>query len=143
MTRIKIELPDHFSYVTDIPIRITDLNYGGHVGNDTVLSLLHEARVRFLQHHQYSELDMGGASLIMGDVGIEFKSEIFYGDVLKAHVTAGGFSRVAFDLFYKLEKETAGKTVLVAAAKTGMVCYDYKLKKIIPVPGEVKIKLGN
>lgn len=143
MTRIKIELPDHFSFVTEIPIRITDLNYGGHVGNDTILSIIHEARVRFLRYHHYSELEMGGVSLIMGDAGIEFKSEIFYGDVIRAHVTAGSFTRVAFDLFYRLEKETAGKTILVAVAKTGMVCYDYKQKKIVAVPEEVKARLGD
>jgi len=36
MARIKILLPEHFSFSCSIPIRITDLNYGNHVGNDTV-----------------------------------------------------------------------------------------------------------
>jgi len=34
MQRIKIDLPEFFSFTTPIKIRITDLNYGGHVGND-------------------------------------------------------------------------------------------------------------
>ena len=46
MARIKLTLPERFPFTTTIPIRITDLNYGGHVGNDTVLALLHEARVQ-------------------------------------------------------------------------------------------------
>ena len=141
MPRIKIELPDHFSFTTEIPIRITDLNYGGHVGNDTVLSLIHESRVRFLRSHGYNELNTGGAGLIMGDVSIEFKNEIFYGDTIKASVAAGEFSRVAFELFYKLEKENEGKNTLLAIAKTGMVCYNYALKKIMQVPEEVKLKM--
>jgi len=143
MARIKIGIPEKFNFNTDIPIRITDLNYGGHVGNDTVLSIIHEARVRFLQHHGFTELNMAGTGLIMSDVAIEFKNELFYGDTIKAFITVGDFSKAGFDIFYKLEKETNGKTVLVALAKTGMVCYNYSLKKIAPVPNEAIGKLNS
>ncbi len=143
MPRIRIELPEQFSFTTTIAVRITDLNYGGHVGNDTILSLIHEARVQFLRHHGYSELDLGGAALIMGDAAIEFKSELFYGDLIRASVAAGEFSRVGFALFYKLEKGSEGNGVLaVAFAKTGMVCYNYTLKKLVSVPEAVIAKLA-
>ena len=99
MARIKIELPGEFQLSTNLPIRITDLNYGGHVGNDTILTLVHEARVQFLRHYGYDELNMGGASLIMSDAAIEFKAELFYGDAVTAFVKAGEFSRAGFDLF--------------------------------------------
>ena len=141
MARIKIEIPPKFNFTTEIPIRITDLNYGGHVGNDTILSIIHEARVRFLNHHGYKELNIGGVGLIMSDVAIEFKNELFWGDTVKASVTATDFSKVGFDILYKLEKETEGGTKLVALSKTGMVCYDYGLKKIAPVPTGVVDKL--
>jgi acyl-CoA thioesterase FadM len=141
MARIKIDLPEQFSFSTIIPVRITDINYGGHVGNDTVLSLIHEARVQFLQQLGYGELDLAGVGLIMSDVGIEFKQELFYGQSIKASVTASDFTKISFDLYYKLETETAGKTVLVATAKTGMICYDYSKKKIAAIPDEVKEKL--
>jgi acyl-CoA thioester hydrolase len=142
MARIKIELPAHFSFTTNIPVRITDLNYGGHVGNDTVLSIIHEARVQFLKHFGFDELNAAGAGLIMSDVAIEFKNELFYGDIIKASVIANDFSKVGFDITYKLEKENAGKDTLVAAAKTGMVCYNYALKKIMIVPEELKLRLS-
>ena len=98
MARIKIELPEEFTFSTKIPIRITDLNYGGHVGNDTILGLIHEARVQFLKSFGYAELNVEGVSLIMSDAGIEFKAELFYEDVMTAFVTATNFSRVGFDL---------------------------------------------
>jgi acyl-CoA thioesterase FadM len=141
MARIKVDLPDQFTFSTTIPIRITDLNYGGHVGNDTVLSIIHEARVQFLQQFGYGELNMAGLGLIMSDVAIEFKQELFYADQVKVAVAANDFTKVAFDLYYKLEKETAGKTVLIAVAKTGMVCFDYERKKVAAIPEEVKINL--
>jgi acyl-CoA thioesterase FadM len=141
MARIKIELPEEFSFETIIHIRITDLNYGNHVGNDTILSILHEARVQWLQYFGYGELNFGGLGLIMSDVAIEFKNEVFYGEKIIASVTASEFSKFAFEVYYKLEKESADKRILVASAKTGMVCYDYSAKKIAGVPEEVKKKL--
>jgi len=142
MARVNIHLPDTFSFTCRIPVRITDLNYGGHAGNDTVLSIIHEARMQYLQSLGYTEMQFAGTGMIMVDVAIEFKSELFYGDVVIAAVTADGISRIGFELFYKLEKETGGKKVLVAAAKTGMICYDYSAKKIVslPVAAEQKLK---
>jgi acyl-CoA thioester hydrolase len=142
MSRVKIELPEKFSFSTLIPIRITDLNYGNHVGNDTILSILHEARVQYLKHHGLDELNFGGPGLIMSDVAIEFKNELFYGDKLIAWVTAAGFAKVAFEIYYKLEREKDNEKKLVVAAKTGMVAYDYDLKKIVAIPEPVKEKLS-
>ena len=141
MARIKIDLPDNFSFSTSIPIRITDINYGGHLGNDTILSLIHEARIQFLKTHDYTEIEFEGVGMIMSDVGIEFKNELFYGDVVIASVTASDFSKVSFDIYYKLEKIQDDKRVLVVIAKTGMVCFDYKNKKIANVPEKARTKL--
>ena len=101
MARTRIEMPQHFDFCTNIPIRITDINYGGHVGNDAILSLLHEARMQFLKQHGFTEMNFGGVGLIMSDVTIEFKREMFYGDALMAYITASNFSRSGFDIFYK------------------------------------------
>ena len=142
MARVRIQLPETFSFTTTIPIRITDLNYGNHVGNDSILSIIHEARVQFLKHFGLEELEFNGAELIMSDVVIEFKNELFYGDILIASVTATEFSKVAFEIYYKLEKETEGKNIPVAFAKTGMVCFDYNTRKIAAVPEEARKKLA-
>ena len=140
MARIKIDLPAKFSFSTNIPIRITDINFGGHVGNDTILSIIHEARAKFFTHFGYTELDFGGVGTIMSDVAIEYKDQIYYGDEVYASVAVGEISKVAFDLFYKLEKKSSnGKDSTVAFAKTWMVCYDYDKKKVAVIP-EAAIK---
>ena len=142
MARIKIDLPSKFSFSTNIPVRITDINFGGHVGNDTILSLVHEARAQFLTHCGYTELNFAGAGTIMSDVAIEYKNQTYYGDSIMASVAVGEITKVAFDLFYKLEKFSAnGKLVPVAFAKTWMVCYDYELKKVTAIPGEAIKKI--
>lgn len=132
-------MPAHFSFSTKISIRITDLNYGGHVGNDSFLSLIHEARQQFLRSHGYAELAIAGTGLIMADVAIEFKKELNYGDVVKISVAADGFDKFGFDLFYKMELENGA---LAGKAKTGMLCYDYSAKKLVAVPAQVTEKLS-
>lgn len=142
MARIKIDLPDKFSFTATIPIRITDINFGGHVGNDTILSIVHESRAQFFTHCGYHELDFAGVGTIMSDVAIEYKSQIYYGDEIIASVATGEITKVAFDLFYKLEKRTSnGDLIPVAFAKTWMVCYDYGQKKVVAIPEEAIKKI--
>jgi len=142
MNRIKIELPETFLFATTLRIRLTDLNYGGHVGNDSFLSLIQEARQQYLQSFGYKELAIGGTGLIMADAAIEFKRELNYGDEVKISVTAADFDKLGFDLFYKLEVIQGEKWILAGKAKTGMMCYDYTAKKKVSVPDEVVRKLS-
>jgi acyl-CoA thioesterase FadM len=141
MERIKLNLTTQFSFSTIIPIRITDLNYGGHVGNDSFLTLIHEARQQFLKSFGYAELQFAGAGLIMADAAIEFKRELNYGEAVKVSVAATAFNKLGFDLHYLLEVEENGQPVLAGKAKTGMLCYDYSLKKVVTVPEEAIRKL--
>lgn len=78
----------------------------------------------------------------MGDVAIEFKKELFYGDIAIVSVTAADFERVSFDLLYQLETKKDDKRILIARAKTGMVCFNYETQKITSVPQEAKEKLA-
>ena len=131
MARIKLKLPEKFYYTAMIEVRITDLNYGGHLGNDTILSIIHEARVRFLNSLGYSETDIEGIGIIMSDAVIVYKNQAFYGDRLKIEIGAGEFSRKSCDFFYRISKE---ENVIVALCKTGIVFYDYQSKKPVRVP---------
>ena len=131
MQRIKINLPENFNFSTVIKIRITDLNYGGHVGNDSFLSLIHEARQQFLNYFGYSELKIENVSLIMADAAIEFKKELNYGDEVKISVTVTAFDKFGFDIFYKLEiiNETGfifiKRRTIVNSNK--IVCWSFRL----------------
>ncbi|HEY0733205.1 MAG TPA: thioesterase family protein [Chitinophagaceae bacterium] len=138
MARIKLTPPSEFQFFTEIPIRITDLNYGNHVGNDSILSIIHEVRVQYLESYQLKELEFAGVSLIMSDVVIEFKNESFYGDTIKAFARAVDFSSAGFDIYYKLITEKNKVTKTIAIAKTGMVCFDYSSRKVVKVPDEAK-----
>jgi acyl-CoA thioester hydrolase len=142
MAKISIDIPASFSFTTNIPVRITDINYGGHLGNDAFLSLIHEARMQYLKNYGLSELDFAGIGLIMRDAGIEFRDELFYGDIVIASVIATEFTKASFEIYYKLEKEVDGTKKLVAIAKTGMIGYDYSKKKIAALPTSAVSKLS-
>ncbi|MDQ4141039.1 MAG: thioesterase family protein [Bacteroidota bacterium] len=141
MGRIKIDLPTTYSFLTQIKIRISDINYGGHLGNDALLSILHDARLQYLHSLGYSELAFGGSALIMADVAIEYKGEGFLGDLLTVQMAAACFSKYGFDLIYHVTNQDSKP---IAFAKTGMLCFNYSTRKVMSIPPDVRAKMeGN
>jgi acyl-CoA thioesterase FadM len=132
MGRIKLAMPADYLFSTEIEIRISDINYGGHLANDAVLSIAHEARLRFLAASNYSEKNIEGYGLIMTDAAIVFKSEAFYGDRLVVEIAVDDISRLGFDLFYRLKNSITKQDV--AFVKTGMAFFNYELHKIASTP---------
>jgi len=138
MARLKINLPEKKLATVSVPVRITDINFGNHVANSAIVEIIHEARVQFLQKHNFTELDVAGAALIMSELLVEYKRESFYKDSLEVTIFCGEVSKVAFELFYQISANRNRQEILIALAKTGMVCFDYKMKKVIAVPEELK-----
>lgn len=135
MARIKISLPEKKLAEIYIYVRISDINYGNHVGNDSVVGILHDARMQWLKTYNYTELNIEGAGLIMSDLALEFKKESFYGDELKIEIFAGEISSKSFELYYAVSNQ---ENVLIAKAKTGMVCYNYVSKKVVLIPEKLR-----
>ena len=138
MARIKIDLPSKILTTVNIPVRITDINYGNHLGNDALISIIQEARMLWLKLYNYTELDIDGCGLIMSDLAVEFINESFYGDHLVVSLAAGEITRVGFELFYSIHATRGEKNIVVAKAKTGMVCFDYANKKVTLIPEPLK-----
>jgi len=136
MPRVQLTPLDRYPFSTDMTVRTTDLNYGGHLGNDKLLALIHEARVAFLAEHGWSEIDCGGVSLILADTAVVYQGEAFAGDVLRFEVAAGEPSRCGFRLFYRVTRPSDGAAI--ALVENGMVCFDYGTKKIQPLPEAVR-----
>lgn len=136
MPRVELELPERFQFVTEIPLRITDINYGGHLGNDALLSLLHEARVQFLRQYGFTEMNVDGRSIIMTDAVLVYRSEGFYGDVARIEIAVSNMQSHGCDFIYKVTNKETGKEL--ARAKTGILFYDYAEKKILQVPKKFK-----
>ncbi len=132
MARIKIDLPARFEFVTEIPVYIGHINHGNHLDNAAMLSLVSEARQRFLASMGYSESNVEGVGIIVADAAIQYKAEVFYGDILRFEMTACDFSRVGCDLPYRVRR--VADDAEVARGKTGIVFFDYQQRAAVAVP---------
>lgn len=141
MARVKIEMPSSYRFSCTIPVRIGDVNYGGHVGNDAIVSILHESRLQFLASIGCTELDAYGTAMIMSDLAVLYKGEGFYGDQLIVEVAPEELTSAGFDLFYRVSTERNGKKIILAEAKTGMICFNYELRKVARLPEALKQQL--
>ncbi|GGY20493.1 acyl-CoA thioesterase [Paludibacterium paludis] len=132
MARVEIPLPDTFLFETALDIRVGDINYGGHMGNDAILTLAQEARIRFLRQSGYTEMDVDGVGIIMADAAIRYIAEARHGDRLRFRIGIGDLSRCGLELIYQATDDRTGKEV--ARLKTGIVFFDYGHRKVVPIP---------
>jgi acyl-CoA thioester hydrolase len=132
--RIKIEEPEKYFFSTNTKIRVSDLNYGNHLSNDSVLSFVHQARVELFESWGFSEIDFGGSGVIMTDAAIVYQSEGHLNEEIRIDIGIRDLSRVGFDLCYRLVKVKTG--TILAMVKTGIVCFDYSLKKVVSIPDQ-------
>ena len=135
--RLKDNLPICFR--TTVMVRITDLNYGGHMGNEMLLVYAQQARVDFLQSMGYGELTLAGKGIIMTDAAVIYRSEAHAGESLTVELALDDRTAIGFDLYYTFRVEESSR--LVGRVKTGIVCFDYDTKKVSPLPAEVVEKL--
>jgi acyl-CoA thioester hydrolase len=140
MARIEIALPERFLFTTEIPIRIGDVNYGGHLGNDAALAIAHEARVRFLAAHGWTELDLAGVGILMVDAALVYRAEGRWGMVLRVEVGAADVRTRDCDLVYRLSDAASGAEV--ARARTGIVFIDPASRRLVRMPDALRAVLG-
>jgi acyl-CoA thioesterase FadM len=132
VARVKLLLPEAFTFKTVLDVRVTEINYGNHVGNDSMVSLLHEARLRFLRNLGFGEFNIAGLGLMVTDLMVEFKSESFVGENLQFEVGVADFNKYGCDFIYRVTCADEGR--LVTLAKTGIVFFDYDDRKIARMP---------
>ena len=136
MARVKLELPEKLGFSTDIEVHVGYINYGNHVGNDSMLTLIQEARMRFLKSMGYTELAIEGRGIVLADAAVQYKSEAFHGEVLTIDVGVADFNKYGCDIFYRVYKKATadGPAREVAHAKTGIVFFDYSVRRPVEVP---------
>jgi acyl-CoA thioesterase FadM len=141
MPRIELEFPPEPVFSTELPIRIDDINYGGHLANDAVLSLAQEARLRFLVSHGFtSELDLAGAGLIMIDAAVVYRAEGLYGMVLRVDLAVVDVRTRGFDLLYRMADVGSGREI--ALVRTGFFTFDYAAHKVVSMPAPLRAMLA-
>lgn len=134
MARVNIPIPEEYIYHISLKVRVYDLNYGAHTGNDTILRFMHEARMNFLKSLGINdEIKVTPETgIIVSDSAIEYKAETFFGDKIQIRLAVGEYHKYGFDMFYHLLNDNTNKEV--ARGKTGIIFFDYAKRKITPAP---------
>jgi acyl-CoA thioester hydrolase len=139
MARVQIELPEYFPFSTELEVRVGDLNYGNHLGNDSVLTLIHEARRRFLLSLGIEEIGHNRMGLVIADAAVVYRSQAFYAERLRIEVAVGDFGSRSCVFYCRASRAADGRTV--AEAKTGAVCFDFGSQKARAFPPAMLAKL--
>jgi acyl-CoA thioester hydrolase len=132
MARTEIKMIDNFVFETKLEVRMTDINVANHLGHDTFVSLINEARVQFMESLGFPEPGTGKVGLIIADLEVSYKAQAFYKDKLKFEVGAGDFNKYGCDIFYRVTNIKTGD--LVVLAKTGIVFFDYFKNRVTNIP---------
>ncbi|NMG42726.1 thioesterase [Aromatoleum toluvorans] len=133
MPRIKIDLPERFTFATEIPVRAHHVNWAGHVDNAQLVVLLSEARMAYFASLGYTQENVEGVGTIVADMAIQYVSEAFEGETLVFDMAADDFNKYGADLVCRVRDRDGGREV--ARAKIGFVFFDYAARRIAPVPG--------
>ena len=134
MPRIQFQLPERFVFSTDIQIYISHVNQGGHLDNAQLLTLVSEARVRFFKALGYTEGNVAGHAIVVGDLVAQYKSEGFHGETMRVSMVPQEYNKYGFDLVYRMEcLDTARE---VARGKIGIVFIEGATRKVALVPAE-------
>ncbi|WP_301101640.1 thioesterase family protein [Propionivibrio sp.] len=132
MARIKIEIPEHFPFTTEVALYLSHMNYGGHLDNALLLTVVSEARARFFQFLGYTEMNVEGVGIIVADAAVQYQSEAFHGEVMAVRMAAVEFNNYGCDLLWCMNEKSSGREV--ARGKTGIVFFDYTARKVTLVP---------
>ena len=135
MARIVFDLRSQFGFATEMQIYISHVNQGGHLDNAQLLSLVSEARVRFFQSLGYPEADVGGLSIVVGDIVAQYLSEGFHGETMCVEMTPADFNRYGFDLVFRMTEKSQRREV--ARGKIGIVFIHRADRKVAPIPGSI------
>lgn len=141
MARVRVAVPDRFDFAMEMTVPIAFINRGNHLGNDSLVACLNEARLAFMQSRYGEPFSVSGAMMIVGDLAVEYRSEAFHRDCLRIEVAASDFHRYGCDFVYRVSCVSDAR--VVAVAKTGILLMDPNTRKLIEAPASFMATLAS
>lgn len=140
MPRVRLAERDSYPFRYEFTIRVYDVNMSGHVGTTEMVALLHQARHQMLKSRGLHELNLGDdrTSIIMADMVINFKKEIFLDDRIIIESTIGEIGDKGFRFFHRIYKDGQ----LACLAESGAVAFDFKVRTIGKIPATFRDKFS-
>ncbi|WP_137817143.1 MULTISPECIES: thioesterase family protein [unclassified Pseudomonas] len=133
MARLTLDFPeDQYCYSTHLTVRVTDINAANHLANDSMISMISEARARFLFEFGIAETEANGTGIIVTDLATTYKAEAHARDQLLFEVGVMDFNKYGGDIIFRISRPADGTQV--AMAKSGFVFFNYQQSKVVPMP---------
>ncbi len=141
MERVRLSFPaDEVVHRHPLTVRITDMNYGRHLGHDALVSLLHEARVALFASRDLREWDLGGYPCVAADLAVQYQAETRWPDALVVETAIPAPGRKAIGVYHRIRREADGSTV--ATARINLVLVDPQSGRPVAIPAAVRDALA-
>lgn len=142
MERVKLDFPaEAVIHRHPLTVRVTDMNYGRHLGHDAVVSLLHEARIQAFAALDLPEWDMHGYPSVVADLAVQYHSEARWPDALLIETAVPepqGKALIIYQRIYQADSEQ-----LVATSRVNQLLIDLATGRPVEVPTQIKQALAN
>ena len=139
MARLTLHFPeDQYYYSTPLTVRVTDINAANHLGNDSMISMISEARARFLFEFGVPETGRGDTGIIVTDLATTYRAEAHARDQLLFEVGVMDFNKYGGDITFRITRPK--DKALVAMAKSGFVFFNYKTSQVVAMPEGFRAK---
>ncbi len=144
MPRIIIKEQPSYEFQYNTTVHARDLNYANHLGNDSLVGIIQDARIGLFKKLGYTELDLvgddGTIGIILADLVVNFKAEGFMFDELRIDSHIGEISEKSFRIFHRISK--VNEDLLLALAETGVIAFNYKTRNVVAIPESFKKAFG-
>ena len=122
-------------FSTELIVQVNHLNYGNHLGYDAALSILQEARLRWLKTimPSMSEINIeNNIGWVVKDLQINYNSEARHADQLIVNLYLSNVSNIRLCLDHEITNTTSGKNL--CNGKISLVFFDFNLRKPAKIP---------
>lgn len=141
MSRVRLEFPENaILHRHSLSVRITDMNYGRHLGHDALVSLLHEARTQMLVSRGLREWDLDGYPSVVADLAIQYQGEAAWPDTLVVETAIPPVEGKSLCVYHRVLREHDQRPV--ATARLNLVLIDAAVGKPVAVPKSVQAALS-
>jgi len=142
MERVSLEFPNAaVIHRHPLTVRVTDMNYGRHLGHDALVSLLHEARMQAFASLDLPEWDMHGYPSVVVDLTVQYQQEARFPDALVIETAVPDPEGKALTVFHRVTKAETGD--VVATARVNKLLIDLAAGRPVAIPDAVKQTLAD
>lgn len=140
MAKLRLKEAGSYEYEYKTEVKVRDVNYGGHLSNDAVVGLMHEARLSMFGSQGCSELDLGDGKTgtILVELGVNYKAQGYMNDKISIFCHIDDVMSTSFKIYYKITKGD----VLMCLAETKIAAFNYDANELAPIPEVFLEKFG-